>query len=231
MSLAGEGLIAIWNGVTPAARDNIYEWHNREHMPERVGITGFRRGRRYRAIEADVEFFTLYETDTPLVHTSSDYTARLNDPTPWTQRSIGGFLDTSRSLCRVAASFGCGQGGLLVTYRYDVAPEREASHRHFLAQQILPVLAEAPGVVGVHLGIADRAASAVQTAEKKDLPPVLVPNWVILVEGGSEAPALLAACDTALPTARLIEAGANAPVQRGLYQLQYTRLKTARSVG
>jgi hypothetical protein len=231
MSLAGEGLIAIWNGVTPEARDNIYEWHNREHMPERVAIAGFRRGRRYRAIEADVEFFTLYETDTPLVHTSSDYTARLNDPTPWTQRSIGGFLDTSRSLCRVAASFGSGQGGLLVTYRYDVAPEREAAHRHLLAQQILPVLAEAPGVVGVHLGIADRAASAVQTAEKKDLPPVLVPNWVILVEGGSEAPALLAACDTALPISRLTEAGAIAPVQRGLYQLQYTRLKTARSAG
>src|SRR5208337_898489 len=114
--------LPIWNGVTPDARDDIYEWHNREHMPERVGIAGFRRGRRYRAIEADVEFFTLYETDTPLVHTGSDYTARLNAPTPWTQRAISGFLDTSRSLCRVAASFGTGQGGLLVTYRYDVAP-------------------------------------------------------------------------------------------------------------
>src|SRR5271155_3446407 len=152
MSLAGEGLIAIWNGVAADAHDDTYEWHNREHMPERVGISGFRRGRRYRAIDADVEFFTLYETDTPLVHTGSDYTARLNDPTPWTRRSIPGFLDTSRSLCRVAASFGTGQGGLLVTYRYDVDPEREAAHRHLLAQQVLPVLADAPGVVGVHLG-------------------------------------------------------------------------------
>jgi len=231
MSLAGEGLIAIWNNVTPEARDDIYEWHNREHMPERVGIAGFRRGRRYRAIEADVEFFTLYETDTAQVHTGGDYTARLNAPTPWTQRAVRGFLDTSRSLCQVAASFGTGQGGLLVTYRYDVAPEREAAHRDWLAQQVLPVLADMAGVVGVHLGIADRAASAVQTVEKKDLPPVLVPNWVILVEGGSEAPPLLAACDAALPEQRLIEAGAIAPIRRGLYQLQYTRLKTARSAG
>ena len=231
MSLAGEGLIAIWNGVTPEARDDIYEWHNREHMPERVGIAGFRRGRRYRAIEADVEFFTLYETDTPLVHTGSDYTARLNTPTPWTQRSIVGFLDTSRSLCRVAVSVGTGQGGLLVTYRYDVAPGREEEQRCLLAHQVLPALADAPGVVGAHLGIADRAASAVQTAEKKDLPPGLVPNWVILVEGGSEVLPLLAACDTALPATRLIAAGAVAPVLRGLYQLQYSRLKTARSAG
>ena len=231
MSLAGEGLIAIWNGVTPEARDDIYEWHNREHVPERVGIAGFRRGRRYRAIEADVEFFTLYETETPLVHTGSEYTARLNAPTPWTQHAIAGFLDTSRSLCRVAVSVGTGQGGLLVTYRYDVAPGREEEQRCLLAHQVLPALADAPGVVGVHLGIADRAASAIQTAEKKDLPPVLVPNWVILVEGGSEVPPLLAACDTMLPATRLIAAGAVAPVLRGLYQLQYTRLKTARSAG
>ncbi|HLB97742.1 MAG TPA: hypothetical protein VJK90_08775 [Acetobacteraceae bacterium] len=231
MSLAGEGLIAIWNGVAAEARDDTYEWHNREHMPERVGIAGFRRGRRYRAIDADIEYFTLYETDTPLVHTGSDYTARLNAPTPWTQRSIRSALDTSRSLCRVAASFGVGQGGLLVTYRYDVAPEREDAHRDLLAHVVLPLLADAPGVVGVHLAIADRAASAVETAEKKDIAKPLVPNWVILVEGGSEAAPLLAACDVALPEGRLIEAGAIAPVRRGLYQLQFTRLKTARSAG
>jgi hypothetical protein len=231
MSLAGEGLIAIWNGVTVEARDDIYAWHNREHMPERVGIAGFRRGRRYRAIEADVEFFTLYETDTPMVHTGSDYTTRLNSPTPWTRRSIAGFLDTSRSLCSVAASFGTGQGGLLVTYRYDVAPGREASQRNLLAQVVLPVLADAPGVVGAHLGIADHAASAIETTEKKDIAKPLIPNWVILVEGGSEVAPLLAACDAALAESRLIEAGAIAPVRRGLYQLQYTRLKTARSAG
>lgn len=231
MSLAGEGMIAIWNGVTPELRDEIYEWHNREHMPERVGIAGFRRGRRYRAIEADVEFFTLYETDTPLVQTGSDYTARLNDPTPWTQRMIRGFLDTSRSLCRVAASFGPGQGGLLVTYRYDVAAGRQEDQRRLLAHEVLPRLAEAAGVVGAHLGIADAAASAIETAEKKDIPKPLVPNWVILVEGGSEVAPLLAACDAALPAARLVAAGAQEPIRRGLYQLQYTRVKTARSAG
>lgn len=231
MSLIGEGMIAIWNGVTPNVRDEIYEWHNREHMPERVGIAGFRRGRRYIAVEADVEFFTLYETDTPLVHTGSDYTALLNDPTPWTQQLIRGFLDTSRGLCRVAASFGPGQGGLLVTYRYDVAPGREEEQRRLLAHDILPKLAEAPGVVGAHLGIADKAASSIETAEKKDIAKPLIPYWVILVEGGSEAAPLLASCDAALPMSRLIAAGAEDPIRRGLYQLQYTRNKTARAAG
>ena len=44
----------------------FYAWHLHEHMPERVGIPGFRRGRRYIAADAAThpEFFTLYEADT-----------------------------------------------------------------------------------------------------------------------------------------------------------------------
>ena len=49
MSLAGQAVVAIWNGIAPEGRTEFYEWHNREHMPERVGIPGFRRGRRYIA--------------------------------------------------------------------------------------------------------------------------------------------------------------------------------------
>ena len=46
MSLAGMGVVAIWHDLAPEAKDEFYEWHNREHMPERVGIPGFRRGRQ-----------------------------------------------------------------------------------------------------------------------------------------------------------------------------------------
>jgi hypothetical protein len=49
MSILGQGFVAIWNGIAPEGREEFYEWHNREHMPERVGIPGFRRGRRYTA--------------------------------------------------------------------------------------------------------------------------------------------------------------------------------------
>ena len=63
MSLAGQAVVAIWNGIAPEGRTEFYEWHNREHMPERVGIPGFRRGRRYIAKYGTPEFFTLYEAD------------------------------------------------------------------------------------------------------------------------------------------------------------------------
>src|SRR5712675_2175888 len=87
MSLAGQGVVAIWNDITPEGRAEFFAWHNREHMPERVGIPGFRRGRRYIALAGAPEFFTLYETDSPEVLAGSDYLNRLNHPTPWTRRA------------------------------------------------------------------------------------------------------------------------------------------------
>jgi hypothetical protein len=50
MSLAGTGVVAIWHDLLPEAKNEFYEWHNREHMPERAGIPGFRRGRRFIAL-------------------------------------------------------------------------------------------------------------------------------------------------------------------------------------
>ena len=80
MSLAGAGVVAIWHDLLPEAKGDFYEWHNREHMPERVGIPGFRRGRRYIAVDGVPEYFNLYEADSPEVLGGRDYLERLNSP-------------------------------------------------------------------------------------------------------------------------------------------------------
>jgi glutathione S-transferase len=219
MALAGKGVVAIWHGIRPEGRAEFYEWHNREHMPERVGIPGFLRGRRYIAHEGAPEFFTLYETATPEVLAGADYLARLNAPTEWTRRATRHFTDTSRSLCRVVLSLGPGAGGWLMTWRYDVAPGREHDQRARL-EPALEDIAQAPGIVGAHLCIADAQASAIETEEKKGRPKNAVPGWVVLVEGGAERDALQAACQRLATPAFFTQAGAFADVQRGLYQLQ-----------
>jgi len=80
MALAGTAVVAIWNDITGDDRANFYEWHNREHIPERLGIPGFLRGRRYRAIEGtapgDREYFTLYEVRNLAVLGSEAYLAQ-----------------------------------------------------------------------------------------------------------------------------------------------------------
>ena len=59
MSLAGLGAVCIWHDLLPEASDDFYQWHNREHMPERVGIPGFRRGRRFIAVAGEPDVFQL----------------------------------------------------------------------------------------------------------------------------------------------------------------------------
>src|SRR4029077_4721296 len=157
MSLAGQAVVAIWNGIAPEGRTEFYEWHNREHMPERVGIPGFSRGRRYVAIAGAPEFFNLYEADTAEVLGGKDYLDRLNAPTPWTRRVVPSFRNVARSICRVAFSGGVGSGGVMLAVCFDV----DAAHRAFavaaLTTEILPPLALRVGVAGVHLCLADEA--------------------------------------------------------------------------
>jgi len=71
MSLAGKGAVAIWHDIAPEGRAEFYRWHGLEHMPERAGIPGFLRGRRYVAIDEAPEYFNLYETESPFTVTGA----------------------------------------------------------------------------------------------------------------------------------------------------------------
>ena len=102
MSLAGDAIVAIWNGITPAGRDGFYDWHVHEHMPERVGIPGFLRGRRYIAEWGAPEFFTLYEATSIETLDGQDSQSRLNNPTPWTLATVAHFRDVARAIVESA---------------------------------------------------------------------------------------------------------------------------------
>jgi hypothetical protein len=228
MSLAGLGVVAIWHDVLPAATDDFHEWHNREHMPERVGIPGFRRGRRYVAISGAPEYFNLYEADSPETLAGQDYLNRLNAPTPWTQRVVPSFRNVARSICRVAFTNGVGSGGVMLTLRFAIDAAHRDSTIDALRRRLLPPLLYRKGVAGVHLCLADEAASNVQTEEKKVRADATeVPTWIVLIEGNA-VPDVDAAADDLVPT--LNAHGAAAP-QRAVYRLEFTRLKTPWSAG
>lgn len=221
MTLAGKAAVAIWHDIAPEGRAQFYDWHGSEHMPERVAIPGFRRGRRYVAIDADLEFFNLYEADAPEVLTGPGYRERLNSPTPWTVDTVRHFRRVARSLCRVAASLGAGQGGLMATLRYDVPDAAAEAHVRALADDLLPGLAAHGDVAGAHLLVADADASAVGNAESRARGvDNAVPRWIVLVEGWGDAAAFAALCRSALAAEQL--AGASGAAALGLYQLQAT---------
>lgn len=227
MSLAGLGVVAIWHDLLPDSKSNFYEWHNREHMPERTAIPGFRRGRRYIAVDGAPEYFNLYEADSAEVMSGPDYMNRLNNPSPWTKESVKAFRNVSRSVCRVAYSAGVGQGGAVCTLRFDIALPQRTSALQVLRRQLLPPLADAPGVLGVHLCVADEDASRLDTAEKRARnDATLVPAWIVLVE------AINAATATAVGAQALadLEGLGVHSAQRSSYVLESARAKMPWSV-
>ena len=232
MALAGEGAVAIWHDITPEGRAACYAWHGEEHMPERVGSPGFLRGRRYVAIDADLEFFNLYEALSPQALTGSDYQGRLNAPTPWTRETVRHFKRVSRSICRVAATFGRGHGGLVATWRYDVDEADANAHLARMCAEILPAVARGPDVAGVHLILADADASAVKTEEQKVRTEAnVIPRWILMLESWGDEATFAALCDAALPDGLLHRAGARGALGRGLYRLQNWRCKTGWASG
>jgi hypothetical protein len=230
MSLAGKGAVAIWHDIAPEGRRDFYAWHGIEHMPERAGIPGFLRGRRYVAFDGAPEFFNLYETVSRFTVTGAEYLARLNAPTRWTLDTVRHFRGVARSLCEVAASFGEGQGGLMATFRYSVDDDCAAAHRSRLAQTLLPALAVASGVAGCHLLVADADASAVDTAERKARAEAnLVPRWILLVESWDDVEPFRELCRGMLADHTFDNA--DAPPELGIYRLQNSRAKLPWSPG
>lgn len=232
MSLAGEGAVVIWHDIAYGERANFYAWHGQEHMPERVGIPGFLRGRRYGAIDAPKQFFNLYEAQTLETLKGQDYAARVNAPTPWTLRTVKTFQNTARSICRVLHSSGKAQGGLIATLDYDVLVEKADEHLDLMRRGPLPDLLSREGVAGVHLLVADAEASGIATAEQKARGVAnAVPRWILLVEGWGDEAEFMPLAREALAKRAFAGTHAEGPFTLGLYRHQTTRTKTGWSAG
>jgi hypothetical protein len=107
MNEPGPGLLAIWSTVTRDFETDYLHWLTREHVFERVGVPGFRSGRVLRRPMAGAsEYVILYELDNANVMSSEGYRARLDSPTPWTQRIMPRLAGFRRGGGTVLASTG-----------------------------------------------------------------------------------------------------------------------------
>jgi hypothetical protein len=217
MSLLGQGAVAIWNDVAPEGSAEFYAWHNHEHMPERVGIPGFLRGRRWRAMSGAAEYFTLYEAESTAVLAGPYYLERLNNPTPATRHVIPSYFGNMvRGVCHVRFSAGVGIGGAVATLRLGSTPGHEAELERRIAEG-LSAIAAMPMVTGAHLCVVDRDASMIATTERKSH-GASVPDWLVMIEAAAPDHAN-EACEAVL-AADLRKSGARDEMQRGLYRLE-----------
>lgn len=199
MPLLGQGALVIWHSMTPEGDRDMIRWHDTEHVPERVSVPGFLRGRRYAHGSRALSYLDLYETSSVETIRSAPYLERLNHPTPWTQRVLPHFRDTVRLGCRVVTSVGLGQGGALLSVRLRPARGHEAALRGWLTGPAVGLLREPTTVVGVHVLETVAETTQIRTAEGKLKGGEVVATeepWplILLVEASDVAtPASLAA--------------------------------------
>jgi len=165
--LLGSGVLVNWGGVVAEYEDDYNAWHSLEHMPERLAVPGFRRGRRAVAIDNvpdHLKYFMAYEADTADVFVSEPYLARLNNPTPWTQRILSAYITPSRTVCRVLASQGRGAGGWLATIHFDNGKPAPAADTLI---GLIDRICKIPGILGAHVLEGDPSHGQQPTVEKK----------------------------------------------------------------
>ena len=213
MSLLGNAVVLIWNDVVDEARDGFYAWHDKEHIPERLSIDGFLRGRRYRGDAASPEWLTVYEARDLNVLTGDAYLERLNNPTPLTQASVKHFRNTARSICRIESTRGESTGGYVLTMQLRIDGNVPDLAR-------FESLFERGDVLAAHLFIADDTASNTQTAEAKAR-AFTVPSHILMFEAATREG--IEACRETLDATDWARYGATTE-RSNVYVLEISRL-------
>ena len=225
MGLPGHGFLAIWNDVVASDEAEWLRWHTREHMPERVGVPGFLGGRRYiDPSSAFHRYFTLYLGEALTTFNSPPYLERLNNPTPWTQKTGPYFRNFVRGACRAVATSGAGVGGAIATLR--LLPEADGKAvSEAAAKALVEKLASLDGMIGAHVGLADAAVTSVPTRERAARGATVEPvfHGVVMVEGVSRAD-LSQAMPTLADAIRSSGMGL-LPAETGIYDLSLSLVK------
>src|SRR3954470_4805348 len=151
--MRGDGFLAIWSDVDRNSLTDYRHWLTREHTTERVTTNGFLASRVFRANRLDVErFFILYELESPEVLDGPAYLARLNAPTPWSQRimpQLGNFMRRGRV---INARAGRGEASIIAALRIERLPRQP--------ERLAQAIAALDGVAAVQIGVTDRARTS-----------------------------------------------------------------------
>lgn len=170
MSPETDGLMAFWAEIEAPDLLRFQEWHNCEHIPERVGIPGFRLGRRFRRDDGAPAFLMCYDTVDTAVLSSRAYLAALDSPTPWTRESLTYFRNPSRNVYRRragAGSLGRFGAAYAVTLRFGLDGDDPLPLIERLETEALPALAGDGGALRARLFEIDRAISGIETSERR----------------------------------------------------------------
>ncbi|MBO9581716.1 MAG: hypothetical protein J7498_12550 [Sphingobium sp.] len=182
MALKGSAFLIMWHDIAAPADAEYNLWHTRQHMPERLDHPGFLRSRRgvNRGLESQV-YFTCYEGESLSTFLSPEYSHSLNNPTDWTRQVAPSFRNFLRMACQVLRTGGRGEGGGLVTSRFDLPEGMSEEDAMAALAPVLDQLEQSADVTAVHLAAARPGFSDQKTAETELRPAMREKSFDLVV--------------------------------------------------
>ena len=184
--MRARGLLLNWFDIEPGKEAAFDAWHNREHVIERVGIPGFRRGRRFESIDVPPAkghgYLIAYDADDVGVFESVEYGRRLDNPTGWTRATVPFLRHVTRTAYEIAARQGAGSGGFLRTIRFKPGASLDAS---VIADGLADIAADdaltsvlfgRPDTKATHFKDKTQEGAQTETLSRADYP------WAVIVE-------------------------------------------------
>ncbi|MEO6840867.1 MAG: hypothetical protein ABI192_08880 [Bradyrhizobium sp.] len=216
MPMAGKGMLLTSMDVDPADEADFNRWYDREHLEERVAISGFLEARRYVAHQASPKYLSLYSTAKFDVLDSPAYRAALASQTAWSKATINRFRNMIRAVARITISRGTGRGAVLGIIRLRPDTKAKDALRAALRDQLDP--RDRDGIISMHLMENDPTLSKPLTDNASDSDPG-AGDWFVLVDGTD-----VAAIEATV--AALIAATKSVVISKGIYRLMWDLAKS-----
>jgi hypothetical protein len=163
----GTGLMAFWADFDKDDIVPLRQWHNCQHMSERVNLPGFRTGRRYRGFDHAATFLMYYETQTPKALASAPYQRALNNPTDWTKSALKLFRNPARAVFGLVDDAGISPvepAFFLATIRFNIDGDADNVISQY-RESTLPALARQDAVIRARLWENQEGISDIKTQE------------------------------------------------------------------
>ena len=164
------GLLAIWADIEKAYDTRFRQWHNCQHLTERLSIKGFIAGYRYCGLEGAPDYYMFYDTYDSKVLGSEPYLHSVSNPTPWTKESLHYYRNTVRNI--YSEIYTCGNKPNIVSpyiylHRFGLPEEKTEEYLKIFQEEYLETFTELPGVFRGRLFETDKEISGISSDEKK----------------------------------------------------------------
>lgn len=146
---ARAALIVVMN-CEPVPADEIDDWYDTEHIPQRLALPGFVGAQRWQAADGTRTSVVIYELESLAVLTSAPYKGVTGaNLSPWSQRILGKCsrrrFEADLTLHLAKPGTHRAEGLLLVAM--NVEPAAEDEFDRWYAQEHVPALFALPGVL------------------------------------------------------------------------------------